>query len=103
MKRIRVIVIGTNKKAEVIKCLNINEAKEYIKAKYVEEIRKAPFYDYEHSFVSRSFKYAQVSAGVFGVKMWICNNSRYYKRKVGKWNGTYKKDKRSIKKSGFNQ
>ena len=103
MKRIRVIVIGTNKKAEVIKCLNINEAKEYIKAKYVEEIRKAPFYDYEHSFVSRSFKYAQVSAGVFGVKMWICNNSRYYKRKAGKWNGKRKEYGRSKKKNGFDQ
>ena len=76
-------------------------ATEYMKQRYVDEIRKAPFYDYEHSFISRSFKYAQVSAGVFGVKMWVCCNSRYYKRKAGKWNGKRKRYKRSKNKSSF--
>lgn len=101
MKKISVIIIHSNKKAEVIKCLNISDATEYMKQRYVDEIRKAPFYDYEHSFISRSFKYAQVSAGVFGVKMWVCCNSRYYKRKAGKWNGKRKRYKRSKNKSSF--
>lgn len=100
MKRVKVIVVGTNKRAEVIECSNTNEAREYIKTRYIEEIRRAPFYDYEHSFVIRSFKYAQVSAGVFGVKMWICCDSRYYKRKAGKWNGKCKGYRRSKKKGG---
>lgn len=65
MKKISVIIIHSNKRAEVIECLNISDAIEYMKQRYVDEIRKAPFYDYEHSFISRSFKYAQVSAGVF--------------------------------------
>lgn len=101
MKKISVIIIHSNKKAEVIECLNISDATEYMKQRYVDEIRKAPFYDYEHSFISRSFKYAQVSAGVFGVKMWVCCNSRYYKRKAGKWNGKRKRYKRSKNKSSF--
>ena len=101
MKKISVIIIHSNKKAEVIKCLNISDATEYMKQRYVDEIRRAPFYDYEHSFISRSFKYAQVSAGVFGVKMWVCCNSRYYKRKAGKWNGKRKRYKRSKNKSSF--
>ena len=101
MKKISVIIIHSNKRAEVIECLNISDATEYMKQRYVDEIRKAPFYDYEHSFISRSFKYAQVSAGVFGVKMWVCCNSRYYKRKAGKWTGKRKRYKRSKNKSSF--
>ena len=101
MKKVSVIIIHSNKRAEVIECSNISAATEYMKQRYVDEIRKAPFYDYEHSFISRNFKYAQVSAGVFGVKMWICCNSRYYKRKVGKRNGRSKKYKRSKRKSSF--
>lgn len=102
MKKTSVIIVYSNKKAEVVECSNISDATEYMKQRYIEEIRKAPFYDYEHSFISRSFKYAQVSAGVFGVKMWICNNSRCYKRKAGKWNGRSKKYKKSKRKSRFN-
>ena len=104
MKKISVIIIHSNNRAEVIECSNISDATEYMKQRYVDEIRKAPFYDYEHSFISRSFKYAQVSAGVFGVKMWICCNSRYYKRKAGKWNEKrkkYKRRKRSKNKNSF--
>lgn len=86
MKKTRVIIVQSNKRTEVIECSNVSDATEYIKERYINEIRKAPFYDYEHSFISRSFKYAQVSAGVFGVKMWICNNCKYYKRKRGKRN-----------------
>ena len=92
MKKISVIIIHSNKRAEVIECLNISDAIEYMKQRYVDEIRKAPFYDYEHSFIS---------AGVFGIKMWICCNSRYYKRKAGKWNGKRKRYKRSKNKSSF--
>lgn len=103
MKKISVIIIHSNKKVEVIECSNISDATEYMKQRYVDEIRKAPFYDYEHSFISRSFKYAQVSAGVFGVKMWICCNSRYYKRKAGKWNGKRKGYRRSKKKGRSDQ
>ena len=103
MKKTSVIIIHSNKKAEVVECSNISDATEYMKQRYIEEIRKAPFYDYEHSFISRSFKYAQVSAGVFGVKMWVCNNSRYYKRKAGKWYGRSKKYKRSKRKNKFDQ
>lgn len=102
MKKVNVIIIHSNKRAEVIECSNISAATEYMKHRYVDEIRKAPFYDYEHSFISRSFKYAQVSAGVFGVKMWICCNCRYYKRKVGKRNEKRKQYGRNKKKNEFN-
>lgn len=103
MKKTSVIIIHSNKRAEVIECQNISDATEYMKQRYVDEIRKAPFYDYERSFISKSFKYAQVSAGAFGVKMWICCNSRYYKRKAGKWNGKCKGYRRSKRKNEFDQ
>lgn len=45
MKKISVIIIHSNKRAEVIECLNISDATEYMKQRYVDEIRKAPFYD----------------------------------------------------------
>ena len=54
MKKVNVIIIHSNKRVEVIECLNISDATEYMKQRYVAEIRKAPFYDYEHSFISRS-------------------------------------------------
>ena len=43
MKKISVIIIHSNKRAEVIECLNISDAIEYMKQRYVDEIRKAPF------------------------------------------------------------
>ena len=37
MKKISVIIIHSNKRAEVIECLNISDAIEYMKQRYVDE------------------------------------------------------------------
>lgn len=39
MKKISVIIIHSNKKVEVIECSNISDATEYMKQRYVDEIR----------------------------------------------------------------
>lgn len=76
MKKTRV-VIQNNTKMQIVECSNIYNAMEYIKKRYVAELRNAAFYDYEHSFIAKNYSYAQVSAGTRNIKMWVSSSNKY--------------------------
>ena len=94
MKQILVIVSNSNNaKMEVYQFVNEEDAKNYIKDRYVKEIRKAPVYDYENTYIDKSFRNAVVSAGIeYSVKISMCCNvRRFYKKKRGGYKKRYKK------------
>ena len=63
-------------RAEAIWCNSTKTAREYISCRYLKEIKKAPFYDYVNSYITPDWTYAQVSAGVYSVKI------RFYAREI---------------------
>lgn len=65
--------------AEAIWCNSMRTAKEYISCRYLKEIKKAPFYDYVNSYITPDWTYAQVSAGVYSVKIRLCEKNRIKK------------------------
>jgi hypothetical protein len=94
MKEIMVAVVNSSKsKVELFKFINEEEAKNYIKQRYTSEIRNAPIYDYEHTFIDKSFRNAKVSAGVYSVNIIMCKNVKSYNNKIKRKNNCYRKRK----------
>lgn len=85
MKNIMVVVSNSNKaKVEVFKFINEEEAKKYIKDRYVKEIQKPAICDYDNTYIDKNFKYAKVSAGIYSVSISLCSNVKYYHTKKRK-------------------
>lgn len=79
-KHIMVLVKNGNKNCKVLFFKERDEAKSYIVDTYRNEIKKAPFYDYNNSYISKDHTYAQISAGVYSVKIMLCKNQKRYRR-----------------------
>lgn len=69
-----VVIIRANRKPNVVANFE-NEvgAIEYLKEMYVTEIRNAKVFDYANTYISKDYKSAHVSAGIFSVKLYVCN------------------------------
>lgn len=94
MRQIMVIVANSNNsKMEVYSCINEEEAKQYIKERYVMEIQNAPYYDFENSYIDKSLKSAKVCAGIYSVKISMCNNIKYVNKNL----------KRNNKRNGYHK
>lgn len=95
MKNIMVIVSKSNRsKVEVYNFINEEEAKRYIKERYVKEIQKPAICDYDNTYIDRNFRHAKVSAGIYSVSINLCSNVKYYNTKNKNMNVSYKKRRR---------
>lgn len=95
MKQIVVVVVNSSKSVmEVYNYINEEEAKKYVKERYLIEIQNAPYYDFENSYISKNFRKAKVCAGNYNVRISLCSNVRNGNKK-SKCSGYY--DERKAK------
>ena len=94
MKNIMVVVANSNHaKVEAYKFINEEEAKNYIKDRYVKEIQKPTICDYDNTYIDKNFRHAKVSAGIYSVSISLCSNVKYYNAKNR--NSSYRKRRRN--------
>lgn len=74
-----VVMKKGNRNCEALWFEHENEAKDFIVQKYRESIKKAPFYDFENSYISDEHTYAKVTSGLSSIKLMLCKNIRHYK------------------------
>ena len=78
-KQVLVVIKKGNRSSQVNYFKERREAQKFIANLYREEIKKAPFYDYNNSYIIEEQTYAQISAGLYSVKFFLCEDQRKYK------------------------
>ena len=79
-RHVMVLVKNGNRNCKVLFFKERDEAKAYIIETYRNEIKKAPFYDYNNSYITNDQTYAQVNAGIYSVKIMLYKNRKKYKK-----------------------
>ena len=75
MKQIMVVITEKNRtKAEVYSFTDKNDAREFIKEKYLALIRSVDQYDFENSYINKKFDFAQVSSYSNVYQISLCSN-----------------------------
>lgn len=75
MKQILVVITEKcNSNVEVFSFANKEDAREFIKTKYIQLIQSVDYYDYKNSYISKKFELAQVSSYSNVYRINMCSN-----------------------------
>lgn len=77
MGKVLVFITKCNHKKVAVWCDDENEAKEYLVDTYRREIKVVPYYDYKESYITEDEEYAQIAAGIYSTKIYLCKEFKY--------------------------
>lgn len=77
MGKVLVFITKCNHKKVAVWFDDENEAKAYLVDTYRREIKIVPYYDYKESYITENGEYAQIAAGIYSTKIYLCNEFKY--------------------------
>lgn len=77
MGKILVFIAKSNHMKKAVWFDEEDDAKEYLVDTYRREIKIVPYYDYKESYITEDGEYAQIAAGIYSTKIYLCKDFKY--------------------------